>query len=211
MVSNSIWIESKKLLDRAIISSSFGLILITLILTACEVGGDYTPVASPVPTSAIPAPHLHTYRGQGYSIGYPQNWIVTQASNGSVTIRDPQGLAFLVIEVLPNPEGAVTAHAEIENTLRKNTFNLIAYKRISIFPTVVVGGDTWSQGAANGNILIGDRSVSLAGKMVLIADNHPALSPATNMFVIRYAAAQSIFDVANVTYFLPMLRSFKFV
>ena len=186
-------------------------ILITLMLAACEVGGDYTPVATPVPSPPVPAPHLHTYRGQGYSIGYPQNWIVTRASNGSVTIRDPQGLAFMVIEVLPNPEGALTAHTEIENTLQKNTFNLIAYKRIGIAPTVVVGGDTWSQGAAYGNIVIKDHSTSVAGEFVLIADNHPASSPTTNMFVIRYAAAQAVFDVANVTYFLPMLKSFKFV
>lgn len=182
-----------------------------LALAACGVGGDYTPVATPVPSPTVPAMRLHTFRGQGYSIGYPQNWIVTQASNGSVTIREPRGLAFMVIEVLPNPEGALAAHTEIENSLRTNTFNLIAYQRISIAPTVVVGGDTWSQGAANGDIVIKDRSLTLAGRMVLIADNHPANSPATNMFVIRYAAAQSIFDVANVTYFLPMLKSFKFV
>jgi hypothetical protein len=185
--------------------------LLTLVLAACEVGGDYTPVATPIPSPIVPAVHLRTLRGQGYSIGYPENWIVTQASNGSVTIREPQGLAFMVIEVLPNAEGTLTAHAEIENSLRTNTFNLIAYQRIKIATTAVVGGDTWSQGAANGDIVIKDRALTLAGRMVLIADNHPANSPATNMFVIRYAAAQSIFDVANVTYFLPMLKSFKFV
>jgi hypothetical protein len=116
----------------------------------------------------------------------------------------------MVIEVLPNPDGALTAHQEIENSLRTNTFNLIAYQRISIAPTVVVGGDIWSQGAANGDIVIKNRSLTLAGRMVLIADNHPANASATNMFVIRYAAAQSIFDIANVTYFQPMLKSFKF-
>ena len=117
----------------------------------------------------------------------------------------------MVIEVLPNPGGELTSHAKIENSLRTNTFNLIAYRRISIASTVMVGGDPWSQGAADGDIVIKNRSIDLAGEMVLIADNHPANSPLTNMFVIRYAAAQSVFDVANVTYFLPMLKSFKFV
>ncbi len=181
------------------------------VLAACELGGDYTPVATPVSSPTVPTAHLHMYRGQGYSIGYPQNWIVTQASNGFVTMRNPQGLAFMVIEVLPNPKGALTAHDEIENALRTNTFNLIAYQRIDIAPIVVVDGDTWSQGAANGDIVIKDRSLALAGKMVLIADNHPANSPATHLFIIRYAAAQVIFDVANVSYFLPMLRSFRFI
>jgi hypothetical protein len=184
--------------------------LLAFILAACEVGGDYTPVATPVPSPTVVTVHLHTYQGQGYSIGYPQNWIVTQSSNGPVTFTNPQGLAFMVIEVLPNPGGELTSRAEIENRLRTNTFNLVAYRRISISPTVVVGGDTWNQGAADGNITIKNRSLSVAGEMVLIADNHPASSPATNMFVIRYAAAQAVFDVANVTYFLPMLKSFKF-
>ncbi|MBV9231296.1 MAG: hypothetical protein JOZ18_18435 [Chloroflexi bacterium] len=181
------------------------------ILAACEVGGNYTSVATPIPTPTVPLMHLYTYRGQAYAIGYPQNWIVTQASNGAVTIRHPQGLAFMIIEVLPNPGGELTARGEIENRLRTNTFNLVAYRRISIAPTVVVGGESWSQGAADGDIVIKDRSISVAGEMILIADNHPANSPATNMFEIRYAAAQSVFDVANVTYFLPMLKSFKFV
>ena len=185
--------------------------LFMFILAACEVGGDYTPVATPIPTPTVIPVHLYTYRGQGYSIGYPQNWIVSQANNGAVTIMNPQGLAFMVVEVLPNSDGELTAHAEIENTLRTNTFNLVAYRQISISPTVVVGGDTWSQGAADGNIVVKNRSISVAGEMVLIADNHPASSPTTNMFVIRYAAAQAVIDVANITYFQPMLKSFKFI
>src|SRR5579884_937857 len=118
--------------------------LLAFILAACEVGGDYTPVATPVPTPTVPLVHLQAYRGQGYSIGYPQNWIVTQSSNGTVTFTHPQGLAFMVIEVLPNPGGELTSRAEIENRLRTNTFNLVAYRRISIAPTVVVDGDSWS-------------------------------------------------------------------
>jgi hypothetical protein len=183
----------------------------TFILAACEVGGTYTPVATPVPSPTVPTVHLAIYRGQGYFIGYPQNWNVTQSSNGTVTFTNPQGLAFMVIEVVPNPGGELTSHAEIENRLRTNTFNLVAYRRISISPTVVVGGETWNQGAANGNIVIKERSISVAGEMVLLADNHPASSPATSMFLIRYAAAQAVFDVANVTYFQPMLKSFKFI
>jgi hypothetical protein len=184
--------------------------LLLFILVACEVGGDYTPVATPLPTSTVPPVHLYTYQGQGYSIGYPQNWNVTQSTSGTVSFTNPQGLAFLVIEVLPNPGGVLTSRAEIENALRTNTFNLVAYRRISISPVVVVGGDTWSRGAADGNIVNKSRALSVAGEMVLIADNHPASSQATNMFIIRYAAAQAVFDVANVTYFLPMLKSFKF-
>ena len=183
----------------------------TFILAACEVGGTYTSVATPVPSPTVPPVHLSIYQGQGYFIGYPQNWMVTQSSNGTVTFMNPQGVAFMVIEVLSNPGGELTSHAEIENRLRTNTFNLVAYRRISISPTIVMGGDTWNQGAANGNIVIKERSISVAGKMVLLADNHPASSPATNMFVIRYAAAQAVFDVANVTYFQQMLKSFKFV
>jgi len=185
--------------------------LLAFMLVACEVGGDYTSVATPVPTPTVLPVHLHTYRGQGYSIGYPENWIVTQSNNATVTFTNPHGLAFMIIEVLPNPGGELTSRVEIENRLRTNTFNLVAYRRIAITPTAIVGGDSWSQGAADGGIVIKDRSISVAGEMILIADNHPANSPATNMFVIRYAAAQSVFDVANITYFGPMLKSFKFV
>ena len=47
--------------------------LLAFMLVACEVGGDYTSVATPVPTPTVLPVHLHTYRGQDYSIGYPQN------------------------------------------------------------------------------------------------------------------------------------------
>src|ERR1700736_1217573 len=109
--------------------------LLTLILAACAVGGDYTPVATPLPSPSFPALHLHTYRGQGYTIGYPQNWMVTRASSGLVIFTDPHGLAYMVIEVLPDPGGALSASPELALTLQVGAFKVSYYNRRDIPPT----------------------------------------------------------------------------
>jgi hypothetical protein len=46
-------------------------------------------------------------------------------------------------------------------------------------------------------------------KIVVDADNHPASSPSTRTYAIRYATGSQVEDLANTVYFQPMLQFFK--
>src|SRR5712691_5116139 len=97
-------------------------LMLIVLLTACGGGATAntptptsvppTPTPTPAPTlPPISAANLTTYMGNGYSIGYPkaQGWTATKSGNGGITFTDPTGLASLTIQVLPDPNSAVSA------------------------------------------------------------------------------------------------------
>lgn len=203
-------------------------LLLALVLSACSGGGSNgsaTPTSTSTPTltrtsTLTPSPPLSptpflasgltTYTGKGYTIGYPQHWNVSTSREGIVTFTDPQGVVYLSIKVTPNPTGAVSASDQVTLALQGIKTQTRNYQRVAISPTTSVGGETWSQGAATGDITISGQSAPVPGKVVVIAANHPAHTVTTNSFVIAYATARQFFDLLDSAYFQPMLRSFTF-
>jgi hypothetical protein len=204
-----------KRISHWLIALSISLFL-SFLLAACQIqiGGGTT--AAPTPTPKPPAPptisasKLVTYTGDGYTIGYPQGWRVTQEGGGFVTFDDPQGVAYLSVKPTPNPGGTITAANQVSIGLQLFQSQAKNYQMVNVAPTTTIGGDNWSQGSATGDIMPKGQSTAVTAKIVVIADNHPAHSPATMGFEIAYLTGQQVFDLANSGAFQPMLQSFKF-
>lgn len=199
----------------------FGCLL--LLLAACNLGPvsintgatpTPTPTQKPAPTTVIPSPtavaSMVTYTGNGYTIGYPQGWTVNKGSTGSVTFSDPQGVAYVTIQVVPNPNGLISTGDQVNTGLQIFKSQAKNYTKVSVAPTTNVAGETWSQGAATGDVTPTGATSPVTAKIVVISDNHPANTSSTQSFTIGYATAAQVFDMANTTYFQPMLQSFKF-
>lgn len=196
----------------------YGLLL---LLAACNFGGisingsaTPTPTTKPVPTTVIPSPtavaSMVTYTGNGYTINYPQGWTVSKGSTGAVTFTDPQGVAYLTIQVVPNPNGLISTSDQVNTGLQIFKSQAKNYTKVNVAPTTSVAGETWSQGAATGDIIPTGATSSVTAKIVVISDNHPANTPSTQGFTLGYATGAQVFDMANTSYFQPMLQSFKF-
>jgi hypothetical protein len=194
---------------------------LAFLLAACNIGGisingsatstptptpKATPTMAPSPTTST----LETYTGNGYTIGYPQGWTVTKGSTGAVTFTDPQGAAYLTIQVVPNPNGLISTSDEVDTGLQIFKSQAKNYTKVNIAPTTTVAGETWSQGAATGDITPEGASSPVTAKIVVISDNHPANTSTTQGFTIGYVTGTQVFDAMNTTYFQPMLQSFKF-
>lgn len=197
------------------------LCCLLLLLAACQFGGisigsspTPTPTAKPAATTGISSPtavsSMATYRGNGYTIGYPNGWTVNKGSSGSVTFSDPQGVAYLTIEVVPDPGGLISTNDEVNTGLQLFQSQAKNYTRVTVASTTTVAGETWSQGAATGDITPKGTSGPVNAKFVVISDNHPANTASTQGFSIGYATATQFFDTVNTSYFQPMLQSFKF-
>src|SRR5258708_5913733 len=177
----------------------YGLLLVA-ILSACSFAG-ITIGSAPTPTpTPVPATTLVTYTGQGYTIGYPKSWKIGHKGN-AITFTDPQGVASLAVGTNSNPGAVVTPKSILEFGLQLFKSNSKNYHRLQVAPTAKVGGDSWTQGAATGDIVPSGQKASVTVKTVVIADNHPANSPQTSAFTIVYATGQQVFDLADTGYF----------
>ncbi len=184
--------------------------LMLFMLVACGDGNNGSAKATP--TSAPPTTStLSTYKGDGYEIGYPQSWKVNTGSNGLVTFADPQGIAYVTIHVMPNPNGIISTANQVELGLQGFKSQAKNYQQANISPTATLGGDTWSQGSASGEVKVNGQPTPVLVKTVILANNRPAQTLSTRSFVIAYATGQQVFDLADVGFFQPMLQSFKFV
>jgi hypothetical protein len=193
-------------------------LLFALLLVACGGGSNGTappPTPTPAPSpplspTPVPASSLTTYTGDGYTIGYPQDWNVSTSTEGIVTFTDPQGVVSLRLKVTPNPTGAVSASDQVTLALQAIKTQTRNYQRVDISPTTSVGGETWSQGAATGDMTVSGQSSPVSAKVVAMAANHPAHAGTTKSFIIVYATARQFFDLLDQAYFQPMLQSFTF-
>jgi hypothetical protein len=187
---------------------------LALLLIACGGGsGTSKPTPTPVPTATpIPTPvkSLITYVGSGYTIEYPRGWKVSREANGLVTFNDPQGIAYLSVATAPNPQGAIPAPNLVNLGLQVFRSQAKNYQRLAVAPTTLVGGETWSQGAATGDVTRSGQPSAVTMKVVVIADNHPAHTLTTDAFTIAYGAGWLLFDLAFRAYFQGMLHSFTF-
>ena len=197
-------VQYKKQLSNSFLLS-FSILLLAIFVSACDIGG-FGGTATPTPTTATA---MTTFTGDGFTISYPQTWKVKKDGTG-VTFTDPSGIAYFQIHEAPNPTGIVSTSNQV--TLGLETFKSQAknYQQQSVPTTTTLAGETWSQGAATGDITPSGQSTRANVKIYVISNNHPANSTSTKAFIIGYATGSQVFDLANSGYFQPMLQSFKF-
>ncbi|MDQ2903025.1 MAG: hypothetical protein ABI456_06835 [Ktedonobacteraceae bacterium] len=193
--------------------------LLLVLLTAC--GGSTSTPTTATPTSASsnpsPAPtiapttasaNLTTYTADGYTIGYPQGWHVKKGSGNLVTFSDALGVSTLVIEFTANPNAIVPTSTIISTTEKALTSNGKNFQKVNGTSKTTIAGDNWDQSSATEDATVNGQTQNV--KYVVLADNHPASSSSTRLFVIFYGTLTSLFDQTNSSSFQPMLQSFKF-
>lgn len=196
------------------------VLLLAFGLSACSFGnssgGAATPTATPQPTpsptsSLTQSGALTTYKGDGFTIGYPASWMANAGANGAgVAFSNPAQMTEFLIEILPNPDGVAAPAGVVQRGLSTalQTVGGKNAKTVAIAPTVTVGGETWNQGAVTGTQAPNGQTPTL--KLVMMATNHPANSQSTRLFIITYVAPAQTFNQISTTAFQPMLQSFKF-
>jgi hypothetical protein len=201
----------KKLFPRWSILISVNVLLLVL-LTACSfnfggaTGGNSSSSSGATPT---PAPaSLKTFNGDGFSIGYPQDWKQESQSGGQVVFTDALGTAAFIVQVASNPNGVLPVDKALDGGLSTFKSSAKNYKDENAPATTTVGGSSWKQKAGSGDV--DAKGTAVNGKIYILATNHPENTPTTKLFVIVYDAPSLTFDQANTSDFQPMLQSFKF-
>ena len=184
-----------------------GCFLLTLLLGACDVGGNSHATAKTRPT-ATPSPRLTTYQGDNYTIGYPQGWSV-KGKGSLVTFTDAQGLTAFIIEEVPNPNGAIPPATAIDGGLNGLKGQGTNFQKIDVAPTLTLSGNTWNQGEAVADTTTNGQTINL--KLVVLASDFPQNTASTKTFTLIYSTPTKEFDKTNKQSFQPMLQSFKFV
>jgi hypothetical protein len=211
---------------RSRLSLSVCSLLLVLLLSACSLGGGSTGTASsttsgntPVtthatsvptqPTSA-PAAHMKTFVGAGFTVSYPEGWTAIDKGRGQVMIVNQQaGQAGTFIVGINPAGGKVPAAAMIQFALI-GFMALPHYQKVDIAPKATVGGDSWDQIAATGDVPVTGQAQLVSYESVVLADIHPATSPTARGFEIRYTTDASRFAQMSASSFQPMLQSFTF-
>src|SRR5438067_1680985 len=116
-------ILSRKHITRHI-GSGLAALLLVMLLAACGGNGGTsgTPTSTPAtstPTSAPVTPTttltLKTVTGNGFSIGYPQDWQVKSSAN-PVVFTNASGSDIFSVNVLPNPGATISADTLVSAT-----------------------------------------------------------------------------------------------
>ena len=220
--------RSPSIFFRSRLILSLCSLLLVLLLTACSSGGGSSGTASPTtsgstpatthatsvpaqPTSA-PATSLTTYTGNGFTIGYPTGWTVMKEGNGQVMLVDKQADAAQggVFMIGLNPAGGNIPPATLLQFELPQFTSQPHYQKVDIAPKATVGGESWDQFAATNDVQIPGQAQSETIETVVMADDHPAVSPTARGFVMRYSADASRFAHINATIFQAMLQSFTF-
>ena len=192
-------------------------LLFVVVLAACGSGSTSsaststpTPTAKPSPTpSPTPAVSFTTYKGNGYTVSYPQGWKATTSNNGEqITLTDATTLDYAAIVVVPDPNGIASANTFLNAEVSAVQKNMKNSQTVNVPPTTTIGGDTWAQKSLTGTSTSAGQSGTV--QFVLACDIHPANTSASKSFTFLYGSTQSSFASANTTYFQPMLQSFKF-
>ncbi|WP_156025432.1 hypothetical protein [Thermogemmatispora carboxidivorans] len=203
---------------------SLFILLATLALMVVACGGEGsnsgagTPTtgmrANASPTAAlITAPggvQLRLYQGDGFSIGYLPDWQASPAGS-SVEFSHQADNATLSVQVVPNSNAATSPEETVSVSL--DTFEKSGlyknFKRVSLAPTTTVGGQTWQQQGATGDVQILGKQVRM--EILMLATNHPAHSAQTRLFSIYLVAPAERYQQLYQNAFAPMLQSFRFL
>jgi hypothetical protein len=188
-------------------------LILTTLLIACGPGGGSPPTSTstqpPAPSSPSPSTAMATLTGNGFTMSYPQNWLISRSGSHLVTITDSTGTMKLSITIIPDPKGSISATSLLNTGIKVATGVLKDAQTESVPPTTTIGGQSWDQGSVSGSQRLNNRDI--VQQVVVIATVHPASTALSKGFTIDYRAPKSMFNQANTTYFQPMLQSFKFV
>lgn len=195
-------------------SMGLSAVVLIVLLAACGgsggTGSTATPTPKPpTPTPTTPAANMQTYTGTNFSISYPQGW-QKSASGNQVTFDDPLVTKdYMTIVTIPNPGGTQSASALADTTMPLVEKTLLTNaKPATVAPTVTVGGESWTQRSATGELALTDPGTQ--GTLFLLIDNHPANAANTQAYEIYYYGPTSTFSQSDTLAFQPMLQSFKF-
>lgn len=205
---------------------SIGSLFLVCLLAACGEGGGSTGTVStttsgntsatphatsvPVQPTSAPAAHLTTYTGQGFTIGYPAGWTIDKASSSaaSVIFIDPTRTIEFIVTVTPNPNATSATSVALDPRLQSMQAKP-HYQKVDLAPTTAVGGETWDQIGAIGDLQTYSGQ-TLSSKVIALAVNRPAHDANTTMYIIQFSAPTKNFDRMESTTFQPMLQSFTF-
>jgi hypothetical protein len=154
---------------------------------------------------------MKTFTGDGFRIAYPAGWTAVAVGQGQVRIMNQQAgqAGSLIIGINPGG-GKVPASALIQFALI-GFMALPHYQKVDIAPKATVGGDSWDQIGATGDVQVSGQAQVVSYESVVLADVHPGTSPNARGFEIRYTSDASRFAQMNASNFQPMLQSFTFV
>lgn len=200
-------------------------LLLACLLTACSLGGGSTGTVStttsgntpatshatsiPAQPTSAPAAHLTTYSGNGFTIGYPAGWTIDKASSSaaSVIFVDPTRTIEFIVTVTPNPNANSATSVALDPLLQSMQAKP-HHQKVDLAPTTTVGGETWDQIGAIGDVPYSGQPLSI--KVIALAVNRPAHDANTKMYKIQFSAPAKDFDQMNNTTFQPMVQSFTF-
>ncbi len=206
-------------------SLSICTLLLAFLLTACSLGGGSTgtvpttasgntpatthPTSVPAHPISAPAASLTTYTGNGFRIGYPAGWTIEKASPSaaSVIFIGPTRTVEFIVTVTPNPN-ANSATSVALDPLLQSMQSKPHYQKVDLAPTTIVGGETWDQIGAIGDLPYSGKPLSI--KVNALAINRPTHDANTKMYKIQFSAPAKDFDQMESTTFQSMLQSFKF-
>lgn len=193
-------------------------LVLGLVLAACDNQGS---VASAPATSAphssqfqlsTPPPvatvSFQVYTGNGLSLNYPQTWVV-RAAGTVVSLSDASGTYNMTVSLTANANGQKTAEQLAKTSLASVQTALSHPQHIAVSATVSLAGTTWSQQAVSGIAL--SNGVQVEREVIVLATNHPASATNTRGVVLIYMGIKQSFAQARNTYFVPMLKTFKFL
>jgi hypothetical protein len=190
--------------------------MLAILIAACSSSGSGGTTALPTPTPT-PTPAVNSYTGQGYTINYPKDWTAKKNNHqvaghtiGTTTFSDSLGINTITIGVLPDPNGTIPAQTIVAAAVGLAGLDSTGknYKQVSIADKTTLGGQTWNQAAATGDVTQQGSTVNV--KAVGLACTYPASSPTTSLYVIVYGGPTTTFDSTDSTDFQPTLKSFKF-
>ncbi|HLJ36031.1 MAG TPA: hypothetical protein VKU38_20405 [Ktedonobacteraceae bacterium] len=212
--------------SRSGLSLSLGSFLLVSLLSACSLGGGSTGTASPSTSNSTPATtpgtavlarptsaaaaSMKSYTGDGFHFDYPAGWTVIEEGKGQVMIVNQQAGQAGTFDIGINPAGGKVPAAAMIQFALIGFMALPHYQKVAIAPEATVGGDSWDQIAATGDVQVPGLAQLVNYESVVIADVHPAASPAARGFEIRYTTDASRFAQMSASSFQPMLQSFTF-
>ena len=194
-------------------------LLLVCFLAACGSGGasggtvaTTTSGSTPATTqpASVPVAHMKTFVGTGFTVSYPEGWTAIEKGRGQVMIVNQQAGQAGTFSVGINPAGGQVPAAAMIQFALIGFMALPHYQKVDIAPKATVGGDSWDQIAATGDVPVTGQTQLVSSESVVLADVHPATSPTAMGFEIRYTTDASRFAQMSASSFQPMLQSFNF-
>lgn len=180
-------------------------LVLSVLLTAC--GGSTPAQAAPPTPAATPVP-MTAVAGNGFTMNYPQSWQISRSGARLITLTNSGGTNSFTITVVPSPNSTISADSLVNTAVKSQMVILSGAQKVSIPPTVTVGGASWSQQSVSGTQRL--NAANTVTQSVVIATVHPGNTPTSKGYTIVYRSPQSAFAQTNTSYFQPMLQSFKF-